>query len=107
MKPKDLVKLIPNQVRITRHVTYEVLWNEDFPKDKKQLGECRSNPNQIVINRNQSDTEAWKTMLHEVLHAVSFENKDLKLTENQVRILEDSLFRVLKLNGVFDLINKK
>lgn len=100
MKAKDLIKLIPSSIRIKKDVAYEVLWNEEFLKDKSQLGECRSGPKQIVINKNQSNTEAFKTFLHEMLHAIAFETKELALTEKQVRLLEDGLFRVLKLNGL-------
>lgn len=67
-------------------------------KDGETLGECRFNPNQIVIKNGQSDTETFKTFLHEVLHAVSIENK-VGLTEKQTRALEDGLYRLLRLNG--------
>lgn len=102
MRAKDLNKLIPNKVRVTKNVTYEVLFTDEFLKDDKQLGECRPDTKQILLKNNQSSTEMMKTFLHEVFHAMSCENKDLNLTETQVRILEESTFRVLKLNKIFD-----
>lgn len=87
---------IPNRVRITSKVEYEVLFVEEF-KDGQTLGECRSDVKQIVINKNQSDTEARKTFIHETIHAIDSE-EDIKLTEKQVRKLEDGIYRVLRLN---------
>ncbi len=102
MKAKDLRKLIPSAVRITRNVTYEVVWVDEFLKDAKQLGECWFDGKQIKINKNQSNTEAYKTYLHEVIHAISFETDGLNLTETQVRKLEDGLYRMYKLNGILE-----
>ncbi len=106
MKAKDLLKLIPNKVRITKDVTYEVLFTNEFLTDDSQLGEARFNTKQILIKHGQSPTECFKTFLHEVFHAISFESPDMNLTENQVRKLEDSVFRLLKLNNILELLPK-
>lgn len=101
MTKKELQKLvdnIPNKIRITKDVSYEVVWLDHFPDTDYQYGECRFDSKQIVINKNQSNTEKLSTTLHELLHAVAMEN-DIPLTEKQVMALERSLFRVLKLNG--------
>lgn len=103
MRAKDLLKLIPSHVRITNNVTYEVLYSDEIVQDNNRLGECRPYSKQILIKTNQSPTEKFQTFIHEVLHAISFENKHLNLTEKQVRILEKSLYKMLKLNG---LLNK-
>lgn len=97
---RKLTELIPPQVRITRSIAYEVVYVDEFLKDKNQLGECRYDTKQILLRNGQSQTETFKTFLHETLHAVSFENKNLNLTERQVLILEDGLFRVMKLNSL-------
>lgn len=100
MKAKDLPKLIPNKIRITKDVSYEVVYIDEFNRETGfQYGECRSDTKQIVLNKNQPPSELFKTFLHETLHAISFENEGLDLTEKQVRVLEHGLFRVLKLNG--------
>lgn len=103
---KKLLTLIPSQVRITSKVTYEVVWCDNFPNDEHQVGECRPDTKQIVIKTGQSPTEAFKTFLHEVLHAISLETDGMNLTEKQVRLLEDGLFRVGKLNKVLDFLVK-
>lgn len=101
IKIKKAVELIPNKVRITREATYEVLYTDAFLTDPAQFGECRYDPKQILMRNSQSDSEKVQTFIHEVLHAISFENDGLNLTEKQVMILERSLFRVFKLNGLF------
>lgn len=106
MKAKDLIKLIPTHIRITKDVTYEVLYNDEFLNNNNQLGECRYDTKQILIKNGQSPTELFKTFLHEVFHAISFETPNLNLTENQVLKLEDSSFRVLKLNNILEVLPK-
>lgn len=101
MRIKELAKNLPNKVRITRKAVYEVLFTDAFLNDNTQLGECRSaEPKQILIKNQQSDTEKVKTLIHEVLHSISFETEGLNLTEKQVSLLEDGIFRILKLNGL-------
>lgn len=100
MRAKLLPKLIPTHIRITQKVTYEVVYVEDFKGEQYTYGECRPDQKQIVLNKNQPPTELFKTFLHETLHAISFETKDLALTEKQVMALEKGLFRLLKLNNL-------
>lgn len=102
---KHLLKLIPSSVRITKDITYEVVFIDKF-NDRKQVGECRPDVRQIVIKKGQSATETFKTFLHETFHAVSLETEDMELTERQVCKLEDGIFRVLKLNGLLDILSK-
>jgi Zn-dependent peptidase ImmA (M78 family) len=100
LKAKDLPKLIPNRVRITKDISYEVVYIDEFTGESGyQYGECRYEAKQIVLNKNQPPTELLKTFIHEYFHAVSFETKGLELTEKQVRLLENSIFRSIKLNG--------
>lgn len=95
---KALSKLIPPRVRITSKVSYEIVYSDAFPMEK-QVGECRPNePHQIVIKNGQSDTETFKTFLHEFWHSVSAEYPGINLTENQTLALEHATFKVLKLN---------
>lgn len=97
---KKLVDQLPNSVRITKDVSYEVVWVDNFP-DSKTLGECRPSTRQIAINKNQSNTEKLRTTLHEIIHAIAIEN-NIKLTETHVLGLEDGIFRVLKLNKLLE-----
>lgn len=98
IKITDLLKILPNKVRITKDVAYEIVYIDEF-NDNATLGECRYDQKQIVINRNQSKTETVKTILHEIVHAIAMEN-DIKLTETHVLGLENGLWRFLKLNGL-------
>ncbi len=107
MKNKDLIKLIPNKVRITSKVTYEVVWIDSFLNDPKQMGEtrCSESLKQIVISKSQPESEMFLTFLHEFIHAVALEN-NIELTEKHVIGLEKGIFRSLKLNKVFDKLLK-
>lgn len=102
MRAKDLLKLIPPSIRITKDATYEILWVDEFFKDSKQLGECTPDPRQIKIKKNESPTETFQTFIHEVIHAMSLESEGMDLTERQVQKLERAMFKVLKLNGILD-----
>jgi hypothetical protein len=88
---------VPSHIRITAKRDYEVTYINNF-KDPIQLGECRWEPPQIVIKAGQCDKEMFSTVLHEVIHAISFE-EDINLTEKQVLKFEKGILRVLKLNG--------
>jgi hypothetical protein len=107
MKAKFLLSIIPTSIRITKDIRYEIVWVDEFLNDKKQLGECRYEFKQILINKQQSPTEAYKTFLHELLHAIQFEYPELKLTHSQIYKLEEIIFRLLRLNNLFDFLNKK
>lgn len=97
---KSYYKRIPAQVKIGGHI-FEVCWVDEFPKDKKQLGESRfEESKQILINLNQPIKEAVLTYWHEILHALSFEY-DAELTENQVKALEKGLSSILKSGNLF------
>lgn len=99
MKKAKLKELIPSKVRITRDVSYEVLFVDEFT-DTKQVGECRFEHQQIVIKNGLSDSECYKTYLHELFHSFSFEYPGLNLTEKQVMLLEDAFYRYERLNKI-------
>jgi hypothetical protein len=105
MKRADLIKLIPARVRITRDVTYEILFIDSFT-DPKQVGECRFHEKQIVIKKGESPTETYKTYLHEKFHAYSFEFPELNLTEKQVKLLEEAEYKYQKFNKILDVLSK-
>lgn len=97
---KKLVDNIPNKIRITQKVSYEIVFIDEFI-DGRTLGECRFDTKQIVLNKNQSLSETIKSLIHECFHALAMEN-DFELTENQVLALEDAIYRFLRLNKVFE-----
>lgn len=99
MAKKKLKDLIPPKVRITSKVSYEVLFVDEF-SNPRTLGECRYDAKQIVIKNGLSDTENYKTYLHELFHAFSFEYPGLELTEKQVQKLEEAMYRYERLNNI-------
>lgn len=99
MPKKKLKDLIPPKVRITSKVSYEVLFVDEFP-NPRTLGECRPNEKQIVLKNGQSDTEIYKSYVHELFHSFSFEYPGLNLTEKQVQKLEEAMYRYERLNNI-------
>lgn len=95
---KKLFKRIPPSVKIGKR-TYEIVWVDEFMGVPK-LGETRFDKPQIALLIKQTPKQAVSTYLHEVLHAVSFE-ENVNLTENQVLALEKSLLYVLKTDNLF------
>ena len=108
---KRYYKLIPASVKIGKS-TYEILWCDEFPKDRKQLGESRFDESkQILININQPIKEAVHTYWHELIHALSFEY-EADLSEAQVKALEKGLKNLLTDGNIFrkeinDATNKR
>lgn len=102
---KKIVDNIPNKIRITQKVSYEIVFIDEFV-DGQKYGECRFDTKQIVLNKNQSMSETIKSLIHEYFHALAFEN-DFELTENQVLALEESVYRTLRLNKIFELFFRK
>lgn len=91
---------IPSRIKIGKSV-YQILWVDEFPKDKRQLGETNFHGDKrIIIKLGQSNKEAVHTYWHEVLHAIS-EEFDVGLTEKQVLRLEKSLSSVIKSDNLF------
>lgn len=80
---------IPNKLRLKAKRIYEILWTKEFIADAEQLGEARFDKKQILLKIDQDDREAVLSYFHEALHILSFE-KEIQLTETQVRKLEES-----------------
>lgn len=99
MAKQNLKSLIPSKVRITRNVSYEVLFVDSFDASD-DLGQCRPTEKQIVIKNGQSDTDTYKCFLHELFHAFNFEHPKMKLTETQVIELEEAFYRYERLNKI-------
>ena len=102
-----ILSKIPAKYRVTRTVSYEIVYIEEFPADNKQVGECRTSDNikQLVIKKNESTTETMSTIVHEMLHSLDAEN-DIGLTEKQVYGLEKAIMKFFKLNNLFAIIAK-
>lgn len=79
-------------------MTYEVVWTDGFV-DPGQLGICYPDRKQIIIKRGLNPRKTYFVFVHEVLHAINFEDEKMKLTEAQVEALENGLNRLSRLNG--------
>lgn len=84
---------IPSHIKVSSKKSYEVLHIDDFA-DGETLGECRFEPNQIVLKKGQTDKSEFSTLLHEIIHMISNET-EVPLTENQVLKLEKFILRLL------------
>jgi len=91
---------IPPKIKITKRVSYEILWVQEFHDCQHTLGECRPEEKQIVLKVGQTTDELLKTLIHEIFHAMCFENRRLKLKHTDIYELEDPIFNLLKLNGL-------
>lgn len=86
---------IPSKLKISRRITYEVLYCDDLGKDT--LGECRFDKKQIVIKSGLSKEEELLTFIHEGFHALDHEHK-LGLTHKVIYRLEKASLGIIKLN---------
>lgn len=79
---------IPSKIRTKSKISFDLFWQDDLSDTAGKLcGITRFDPNQIVINTQQSDKEAVLTAAHEMWHAIS-DSYELGLTESQVVKLE-------------------
>jgi len=78
---------------------YNYKMNYKSKKDMYYLGENKSISLQINIRKKQSSQQTQSTVLHEMIHALSYHLK-LDLEERQVMALEAGLYQCLTENGV-------
>ncbi len=93
---KNWPKLFPRKVRVTADVSYDIFFVDKID-EHESLGFCDSDKKQILILLGMSDRETLKTIVHEVLHAIEFEN-DIPLPHSVVYALDEAIERVLRLN---------
>lgn len=94
------VKGIPNEVRITSKVTYDIVWQKNVivGSDKSSaFGYTCSQSKIIFLKMGMSPRLARKTLIHEILHALEDEYK-FRLPHSAVYLLEGPLEAVLRLN---------
>lgn len=73
---------------------HRILWDQDLEGD---CGECKQVGNVISVGRNMGPDEERESVLHEVVHAVEWQ-QGLTLKEEQVRQLSVGLFETLRAN---------
>lgn len=91
---------VPHKIRITSKTAYIVGFVPGFD-DKKQVGSCDPNTKRIDLLESLNAEKTIGALLHEVIHAINFEDPDLALVERQVEILELRLLFLLKKNPKF------
>ena len=87
---KKMKNNIPTSMKTSTTDNFEVLWSDNLiDAGGKQLdGITRFEPNQILINKNQTDKNAVLTAVHEFFHGLDHSH-EIGLTENQVLKLEN------------------
>jgi len=88
---------LPHRFKIKNRVSYEVLFSDLVKNDPDCLGHTCDDPKQIIFKSGQSKTSLEKTVIHEVMHAINWEN-EIELTHGQIYKLEEALHKFLKLN---------
>lgn len=96
---KNLYSKIPDKFRAGDDII-KVQWIDEFPKDKRQVGESNFNNNTITLKKNEKIKDTVHTYFHECLHIFS-DQFDINLTENQVRKLEKTLKYWIKTDNIF------
>ncbi len=87
---------LPSQVKIKNKVVYEIVHIESF-SDPNTLGECRFDAKQIVIKKGQTPSQEFKTLTHELLHAIS-EERGIQISHKAIYQLEHAIEYLLKAN---------
>ena len=78
---------------------YNYKLNYKAKKDMYNLGACEGTLLKIDIRKKQSPQQTQSTVLHEMIHALSY-HLHLELDEKQVMGLESGLYQALTDNGV-------
>ena len=84
---------IPPHLKIKNKTVYEVVWVDEFTAPDT-LGECRFNSRQIALKIGQSDKQEFKSLIHEMHHAMC-EEREIKISHRAIYQLEDALFYIL------------
>ncbi len=89
MNWKKLKNNIPSKLKTKSKVYFDILWQDNLTDKggKRLFGLTQFDPNQIILDTQQSEKEAVHTAVHEAWHAFS-DSYDIGLTEEQVRKLE-------------------
>ena len=89
---------IPSRVRIKKGVHYEIVFQDRIQDDADCLGFCDGNTRIIFLKNGQNENELRKSLIHEILHALTFEYPKLKIPHSAIYELEDPILRLLVLN---------
>lgn len=66
--------------------------------DEDYVGRCHPNQQRIEIDKRLPIQKKIQTLFHEVLHAICFENGNLKLSEQKTDIIASGIVSMLRDN---------
>ncbi|NDD53353.1 hypothetical protein EBZ39_05685 [bacterium] len=89
---------IPSRVRIKKGIHYEIVFQDVIRNDPDCLGFCDGDARIIYLKTGQSEKELLKSLIHEILHSLTFEYSNLKISHSAIYELEDPILRLLILN---------
>lgn len=89
-------KKLPRSVKVKDKV-YTISYTQTVEKGEL-AGRCFHDQKKMDIAMDQIPEEVESTVIHEILHAISYEYK-FPLSESKVLKLEQALYEVFKQNG--------
>lgn len=90
---------IPSRIKIKRGVVYEVAYQDEIQGDPDCLGFADGHAKMIILKNGLSEDELLETIVHEILHAFTFEYPRLKISHPLIYKLEKPIVNLIKLNG--------
>ena len=87
--------MIPNKFKLFNQTwTIRTAQQGELPDD---LGQCRPDQLEVVLNHNQSEESIRHTLLHELIHCIEMK-LHLEMTERQVDVLALGLIDLFRSN---------
>lgn len=89
------MKSYPTKIRITRKVSYRVVWVAKF--EEEVYGETDKDAKTITIEMGLSPKKTKQTLIHEIFHAIE-EEYGIAIPHFLIRLLEEPIYKLLTLN---------
>ena len=87
--------MIPNKFKLFNQIwTIRTAQQGELPDD---LGQCRPDQLEVVLNHNQSEESIRHTLLHELIHCIEMK-LHLEMTERQVDVIALGLIDLFRSN---------
>ena len=87
--------MIPNKFKLFNQTwTIRTAQQGELPDD---LGQCRPDQLEVVLNHNQSEESIRHTLLHELIHCIEMK-LHLEMTERQVDVLALGMIDLFRSN---------
>lgn len=89
---------IPSRIRIKKGVVYEVVYQDVIRGDPDCLGLADGDGKTITIKTGLDDDELLETLVHELLHVITFEYLSIKIPHSLIYKLERPILNLLRMN---------